>query len=294
MSRKMLFSAVFALVFAAAMLLAARVTQAGAGLPTQQQPAEAPALITPVPTVVQDSSDPVWLNGWGGEVNDGGYDMRCSVLQGQNAKFTFTGTAVKWISEKTKVSGIAQVSIDGVNRGNFDLYPAGNPEYYTSRTFFGLTNARHTITITNTGNKNIHSGGTSVCVDAFVVGTSKNTANSHNITYSDWKGAFNTNASGGSYRVGGAATTQVLWHFTGNNITWMTAKGPKYGKAWVIIDGVSKGYVDLYASTQQWRVTKSYNGLGGGSHSIQILPLGQKNAASSGYGVVVDSLIVFP
>jgi hypothetical protein len=293
MFRKILFSTVLALTIIVAALFAAHATSAGTTPQRSQRPAAlGPALVTPTPNfkVVQDSQNEVWLNGWGGYVEDTGFSYRSSVLQGETVKFKFTGTSVKWITDKTSAMGIAQVSIDGVNKGNFDLYRASSL-LYTPITFSGLSNSKHTIVVKNTGQKNVHSSNTVVVVAAFVVGSTTYTANSHRITYSEWRGVFDSSASGGSYRtnVGGS---QILLHFTGTYIKWITATGPSYGKAWVIIDGVSKGYVDLYSSTPHSQITKTYSSLGTGSHSIQLVPLGQKNAASSGYGVVVDAFIV--
>ncbi len=79
--------------------------------------------------------------------------------------------------------------------------------------------------------------------------------------------------------------------FTGTGVDWITATGPSYGKATVSIDGISKGTVDLYASSVHWQVVKSYAGLASGSHTIVVTVLGTKNASSTGTNVVVDAFV---
>ena len=71
-------------------------------------------------------------------------------------------------------------------------------------------------------------------------------------------------------------------------MSWVTALGPKYGQANVVIDGVNQGTVDLYSPTQQWQVAYGYDGLTAGTHTIEVKPLGTKNASSGGMDVVVD------
>lgn len=113
------------------------------------------------------------------------------------------------------------------------------------------------------------------------------------IKYSSaWSVANDANATDGRYRISSTAGATTTFTFTGDSITWITAKGPAYGKAEVFIDGVSKGVVDLYNATQVWQYQQSYTGLGAGNHTITVKVLGQKNSASSGYGVVVDAFAV--
>jgi hypothetical protein len=79
--------------------------------------------------------------------------------------------------------------------------------------------------------------------------------------------------------------------FRGRRIAWVTATGPAYGRARVVIDGV-RHTVDLYRSSQTWRARISYSGLGAGTHRITVKPLGTKNASSKSTDVVVDAFVV--
>ncbi len=78
--------------------------------------------------------------------------------------------------------------------------------------------------------------------------------------------------------------------FTGTAVTWLTRKGPSQGIATVSIDGVSKGTVDLYATSAQ-SFSKPYTGLAAGAHIIKVVVTG-KNAASQGYNTMVDGFRV--
>jgi hypothetical protein len=93
-----------------------------------------------------------------------------SVLPGDQATFTFTGTSVSWIGYRGPQAGIARVILDGtVVADSLDLYiPSEGPQEPVF-TLSGLPAASHTLTIQVTGSKNLASTGTAVVVDAFDV-----------------------------------------------------------------------------------------------------------------------------
>ena len=74
--------------------------------------------------------------------------------------------------------------------------------------------------------------------------------------------------------------------------TWVTATGPSEGKATITIDGVSKGTIDLYSPTVNWRVPEAFTGLTSGAHTILVTVLGTKDRAATGTQVVVDAFVV--
>lgn len=241
-------------------------------------------------TTIQDRDYPVWLDSWVGYAfaSANGGEYRCSYTSNDIAKFKFSGTAITWITSKGLFDGIAEVLVDGASKGTFDLY-AANEQYQISIPFQGLASGNHTIVVKNTGNKNPASKGHYVCIDAFSVGGTKTQESSTKIKYNSWNGVSNSNASGGTYRISSSAYATSDLIFTGTSVRWITAMGPSYGKAEVRIDGVSKGVVDLYAPTQQWRVSKSYSGLTNDQHDLSIEVLGKKKAASTGKDVVIDA-----
>jgi hypothetical protein len=245
-------------------------------------------------STVEESDLGVQYDGWVGytdpSANGGAY--RASKKAKDTVKFTFAGTSVTWVSRSGPDRGMASVTIDGVSEGTFDLYTPSPGAY--SVTFVGLANAPHAIVVKVLGMKNAASTDTGVPVDAFTVGSVTTQESSPSVKLGNWAGQSDANASGGTYRISGTAGAQVTFSFTGTAIDWVTALGPAYGQAQVLIDGVSKGTVDLYQAASQWKVLQSYTGLTPGSHTIVVKVTGTKNTSSTGTGVVVDAFVVHP
>jgi bacillopeptidase F len=193
------------------------------------------------------------------------------------------------LTKKGFSQGIATVTIDGVNKGNVDLYSA-TPQAFT-KAYTGLSTGTHTITIKVTGTKNAASSNTWVAVDGFKVGTTTVQDDSWKVAYNAWNGVSSASASGGTYRNSSLAASSFRYTFSGTSVDWITATGPGWGRAKVFIDGVDKGTVDLYAPTQTWKTVKTYAGLSSGTHTIQVKPLGTKSASSTSTKVVVDAFI---
>ena len=91
-----------------------------------------------------------------------------------------------------------------------------------------------------------------------------------------------------------APSTATL-NFAGTSLSFVTARGPSYGRVNMGVDGVFvMTGLDLYAPTQQWQYKVGITGLANGPHTIEIDSTHTKNASSSGYGVVVDAFKGFP
>jgi hypothetical protein len=211
-------------------------------------------------------------------------------MKASTATFKFSGTGINWGTRKGPSQGIASVTIDGQAKGNVDLYATTSQGF--SQAYPGLTFGKHTIVIKVTGTKDAASSNTSVAVDAFIVGSTTTQDTSPKVTYDNWKGATSAPANGGTYRTDGRAKATSSLTFTGTSVTWVTAAGPSAGMAGVMIDGVSKGTIDLYAPVVQWQLAESYAGLASGSHTIVVTVLGTRNTASAGTQVVVDAFVV--
>lgn len=249
------------------------------------------SLQNPQTVTIEEGFAGIQYGNWLGmtDLGAGGGTYRVSKTKNAKAIFTFKGTSVKWLSLKGPDQGKAQVLIDGVNKGTIDLY-SPTLQYQFSKSFGQLSNVKHALIIQVLGTKNSNASDTKVAVDAFIVGTTTTQDNSTAIQYGDWSGRKSAGASGGTFRFSGALGAVVKFGFTGTSVEWITAKGPSYGKAKVLIDGLQVGKtIDLYASTQQWQFSKPFTGLSAGSHTIQIMPLGTKRAASTGTAVVVDA-----
>ncbi|MGB8643631.1 MAG: hypothetical protein WCF84_00195, partial [Anaerolineae bacterium] len=246
---------------------------------------------TPPPNVLVESDSPlIQYDGWRGALNANanGGSYRISNVTGNKAVYRFTGTTLRWITMTGPDQGKATVTI-GAHTYTVDLYSAA-PQWNVSRTYSGLGAGTHTIIIKVSGLKNAASTGASVAVDAFSVNNGAPVQeNSPLVQYNTWSGKSSASASGGSYRYNRTLKSYAQLIFMGTSITWLTNKGPSYGKVVVTIDGVNKGTFDLYRATAQWQVAIPFTNLGTGTHVIKILPQGTKNAAATSANVVVDA-----
>jgi hypothetical protein len=103
-----------------------------------------------------------------------------------------------------------------------------------------------------------------------------------------WEGRFDRRAVGGAYRQAsrrGATATFRTPRST--SIAWLTQAGPDRGRARLVVDGRSRGVIDLYAPSRVPR-TVSVEGLSARRHRIGIKVLGRKAPAATGRSVVVD------
>ncbi len=244
------------------------------------------------PGVAQDRDPSPGYDGWStffdGTALGGAY--RASRTAGQTVTFTTpVTTSVVWAAHRGRQEGRARVLIDGHAKGTFDLY-ASVPSAH-SFTFTGLSRSAHVVTIEVLGTKDATSSGRWVTVDAFKAGHTIREESALTVHYGTWKGLSNPAASGGSYRKSGSSRAWLTLSFTGRRIDWLTATGPSYGRARVVIDGVAHT-VDLYRPARRWRVRFAYTGLGAGTHRITIRPLGTKDRSSASANVVFDAFVV--
>lgn len=110
--------------------------------------------------------------------------------------------------------------------------------------------------------------------------------------YDGWRGA--EYKQGGGYRWN-INTGQTITYTTVQPVTSLAVisyRGPDQGKAQVLIDGVDRGVIDLYAATPETQFTRWYTGLSNTTHTIVVKVLGQKNAASRGTEVRIDGFRV--
>jgi hypothetical protein len=109
-----------------------------------------------------------------------------------------------------------------------------------------------------------------------------------------WDRDTHASASGGAYSASRTASTKANFTFTGTNVTLLGRKSNDAGKAAVYIDGVRQvPDIDLYSAATQWKApvyTKA--GLTNAAHTISVIPLGTKQAASSNTWVYVDAFTV--
>jgi hypothetical protein len=111
------------------------------------------------------------------------------------------------------------------------------------------------------------------------------------VVFDRWVSGYSAAYSGGSYVYGRWSNTQLEATLTGSKIRWIGPKQPFYGMADVYVDGVKAATVDCYAAPSDATLSATIwesPSLPDGPHTIAIRLVGQKNAASSDYVVVLD------
>jgi hypothetical protein len=111
------------------------------------------------------------------------------------------------------------------------------------------------------------------------------------LTYDTWQPQTLTGASGGTVRTTNTANSTASFVFTATGVTWLTRGGPTMGQAQVLIDGVSKGTVDLYRPTAL-ALTQAYTGLKKVKHTLTIKALGTHNVSATDSVVAIDGFKV--
>jgi hypothetical protein len=250
-----------------------------------------------VPRVFENTDPAILYDGWFsfGSPNASGGFFESSDRINDTITYQFNATSIKWITRKGPEMGKALVTIDGVNKGTFDLY-SSSALWNRQILFGGLTSMAHKIVIKVTGTKNAHASDFLVALDGFLVGSSTKVVQESALAvqYDKWVGKKQAAASGGSYRINSSIGSASL-DFGGTSINFVTARGPSYGKVNIGVDGEFVVMnLDLYAPTQQWQHNVGITGLINGPHTIEIQPTHTKNANSKGYGVVLDAFEAFP
>jgi hypothetical protein len=133
---------------------------------------------TPAPRVARvQETDPAvaYSTGWvasGASSLWSGTGAKETRTVGAQATFTFTGTSVRWLSERGFATGLARVSIDGNFVGVVDTHTPFQEEYQEPVfTATGLAAGTHTLTIEIVGRNNEAPGSIveRVVIDAFEI-----------------------------------------------------------------------------------------------------------------------------
>jgi glycosyltransferase involved in cell wall biosynthesis len=85
---------------------------------------------------------------------------------------------------------------------------------------------------------------------------------------------------------------QVTLAFEGRALYYVYTRGPNGGIASVTIDGVARDPIDQYYEVPDWQHKTGYCCFGPGRHVIVVRATGDKNPASSGYALDLDSFSV--
>jgi hypothetical protein len=208
-------------------------------------------------------------------------------------KPNYAFTSFTWVSYRGPNQGKAQVLVDGVVKATIDLYRA-TAQWQYPVVISGLTNVHHIVIVRAMNAKNPASSNKWVVVDGFKIGSTTYDDDAINVsipglfTYGTWVGQRSQGSRFGAYRISSAANATASLSFDGKQFSFVTARGPAYGKAQIWVDGVLKQTVDLYKASQQWQYKVTVTGLTYGHHNVVIKVLGTKSPYSTGTGVVCD------
>ncbi len=195
------------------------------------------------------------------------------------------------------------MSIDGQPDAVIDLYAPGNDNWsvpiYT-KTF--TRPGRHTITISETGERHAFSRGTGLSIDGFqVVVTGAKVTEDGASTVSNegsgWNRGSQARASGGQLTATSQAGDRASFAFKGKRIEWVGRICPACGEADVYIDGKFATRVDTYGyrGPNVWQTPLFVQSWPKASrHSTEIRAVGTKNFDSTGTAVNLDSYQVRP
>jgi len=273
------------------------------------------AFDVPVATIsrLQETDPAVVFTGTGwlqGDTSDqwSGVTTAGSLTAGDQATFTFTGTGVRWLGQRSPQNGgIARVTLDGTFVTQVDAYGVPDPAQHSTSTVeaelfkaTGLSDGSHTLTIQVTGQMDPAAVTPAITVDAFDVITSgtRRQETDPAVSYSaGWSpGNIDHPYSEGTAAVSTAAGAQATFTFNGTSVSWIGYRGPQTGIASVSVDGtVVAASLDTYAPKDAPQETMfTLQGLAAGSHTLTVAVTGQKNAASTGTAIVVDAFDVTP
>jgi hypothetical protein len=230
------------------------------------------------------STDPSLSYGWGHIDVSNPEDLSRTLYQdkwqGASETFSFTGTSldIPFWADQDRGKARVRITTPGAPAivQTVDTYAASPGRKTVSRS--GLSPGKHTVTITVLGTKRAASSDTWVGVEDDWVTPIGHSALTH--TWSPILGYAFTTQNGAS----------LTLSFQGSGITWNAFVGPNDGQAEVAIDGTTVTQ-DLYAPDFGFQ-DFTYDGLGPGTHTLEITVAGAKQAASSDVVVTVNSITV--
>ncbi|MBV9821267.1 MAG: S8 family serine peptidase, partial [Actinobacteria bacterium] len=104
-----------------------------------------------------------------------------------------------------------------------------------------------------------------------------------------WSPSAVTDSLYGNQMSSGTRSASASFSFTGTQFAWVADRGLGLGRAVVEIDGVRRGYVDLYSATPLQRsIVLLLTDLAAGSHTVRITVEHAKNDSSSGWNVDIQ------
>jgi hypothetical protein len=252
----------------------------------------------PPPSILVNDTDPSitysgssWRYSAGRAVDDVNQDVHYATQDGDSVSYTFTGTGISYISERSEGYGTVNVYLDDAFEQTIDANAPGvfNQTRQVLFTKSGLSAGRHTIRL-------LKASGVYQLLDAFQVQTGVQAIN-------DTDSALVYSGSGWFESTGRPATFNdlnndvhatsnngdaVSYTFTGTGISYVSEQSDGYGQVDVYLDGVLQDTIDA-------NVPNVHNAGGQVLYGITDLAAGQhtlKLVKKSGAYMLLDALTV--
>ncbi len=214
---------------------------------------------------------------------------------GSAATLAFTGTAVRFTGFRDEWSGIARVSLDGVERAQVDTYASPAEAQALLYTLDGLAAGPHVLTIEPTGTKNVAAQSTWIWVDAFDVVLRVEQDQAAVRFSGSWSTVIDPMHSGGSAARTTTPGDRATFTFSGTAVSWIGYRDASCGTALVSIDGAPRAAIDTFAPVAEPQaLLYTLSGLAPGIHTLGIEATGARIAFSGGAAVWVDGFEVPP
>lgn len=228
-----------------------------------------------------------WSGGDAANAPETPITAKVTATAGATATLAFRGTGIRWIGYRGPDAGIALVSVDGGTPTPVDLYSPGIKVQEVVFTATGLADAKHTLKIEVTGQKNAAATAAKVFVDAFDVMTPgrryqenfvPKTAADPSITYvGEWiRNTARIWSEGRAVKALGGTGASVTFSFTGTSVSWIGCAKSSLGRARIFLDGAFVKEVNTRRLPQiegYQRTIFRADGLTKGPHTLTIVPV---------------------
>jgi hypothetical protein len=228
-------------------------------------------------------------------------NFSATTAMGASVSAAFSGPSITWVFTKGKGYGLANVSIDGVSKGQVSQYNSSGFAFQQTAAFSGLSAGNHTITITNAGKDPAGSTNSGLNTDAFIANGVNDPSdptpvlenNYDGETTYQWTKISSASADGGDFSAETATGAAAAFEFTGTAVTFEYTKGKGYGLAHVYIDGMDEGTVSEFnASGFLFKQSTTFAQLANTTHILLITNGGEDPAGSTNSSVNIDAFIV--
>lgn len=220
-------------------------------------------------------------------------DVHYTTTNDNYFEYTFTGTGVDYITEKSDGQGSVDIYIDNVYQTTVNCYSATKIAQQMVYSKTGMTNGTHTI-------KCVKKGSTYLVLDALKIyadggstpGSWIKVDDDHgSVSYDSGWGAWSGNPSYmGTEHYSEVTGSIATFTFTGTKARYYGFKRNDLGNAEIYVDDSLAATIDCYSNTAQYNgMLYETDELTSGTHTLKVKVKGTKNAASSGTEVIVDA-----